>query len=157
MSRVATEGSVSGSRLVTQNMLLGLERGWMMGRGTESKKERKRQRWMAMLSWHAYVIWEKSRGCWCPNELICQLMPFLPSLGLTKPLVTPEQLAATVSPLTTLRRVNSEDSVCMTMGRSLSRTWTQNRMRELYALESPKGMNRIETQKVGLVVPNLSP
>lgn len=49
----------------------------------------------------------------------------LPSLGLTKPLVTPEQLAATVSPLITLRRVNSEDSVCMTMGRSLSRTWTQ--------------------------------
>lgn len=33
MSRVATEGSVSGSRLVTQNMLLGLESGWMIGRG----------------------------------------------------------------------------------------------------------------------------
>lgn len=35
MSRVATEGSVSGSRLVTQNMLLGLDKGWMIGRGTE--------------------------------------------------------------------------------------------------------------------------
>lgn len=27
MSRVATEGNVSGSRLVTQNMLLGLDKG----------------------------------------------------------------------------------------------------------------------------------
>lgn len=34
MSSVATDGSVSGSRLVTQNMLLGLDRGWMMRRGT---------------------------------------------------------------------------------------------------------------------------
>lgn len=39
MSRVATEGSVSGSRLVTQNMLLGLDRGWMMGRGTEREQK----------------------------------------------------------------------------------------------------------------------
>lgn len=37
MSRVATEGSVSGSRLVTQNMLLGLDKGWMMGRGTATE------------------------------------------------------------------------------------------------------------------------
>lgn len=37
MSRVATEGNVSGSRLVTQNMLLGLDKGWMMGRGTEKQ------------------------------------------------------------------------------------------------------------------------
>lgn len=35
MSRVATDGSVSGSKLVTQNMLLGLDKGWMMGRGTK--------------------------------------------------------------------------------------------------------------------------
>lgn len=38
MSRVATEGSVSGSRLVTQNMLLGLDNGWMMGRGAEEQR-----------------------------------------------------------------------------------------------------------------------
>lgn len=38
MSRVATEGSVSGSRLVTQNMLLGLDKGWMMGRGAEQQR-----------------------------------------------------------------------------------------------------------------------
>lgn len=40
MSRVATDGSVSGSKLVTMNMLLGLDNGWMMGRGTEKEKER---------------------------------------------------------------------------------------------------------------------
>ncbi len=60
---------------------------------------------------------------------------WLPSLGLTKPLVTPILLAATVSPLTTLRRVNSEDSVCMTMGRSRSRTYGQNRMRMFHLLK----------------------
>lgn len=31
MRSVATAGSVSGSRLVTQNLLLGLDRGWMTG------------------------------------------------------------------------------------------------------------------------------
>lgn len=31
MSSVATAGSVSGSRLVTQNLLLGLDSGWMTG------------------------------------------------------------------------------------------------------------------------------
>lgn len=40
MSRVATDGSVSGSKLVTQNMLLGLDNGWIMGRGTGTKKEK---------------------------------------------------------------------------------------------------------------------
>lgn len=39
MSRVATDGSVSGSKLVTQNMLLGLDKGWMMGRGTKKNKK----------------------------------------------------------------------------------------------------------------------
>lgn len=38
MSSVATDGSVSGSKLVTQNMLLGLDKGWMMGRGTKIEK-----------------------------------------------------------------------------------------------------------------------
>lgn len=38
MSRVATDGSVSGSKLVTQNMLLGLDNGWMTGRGTKKEK-----------------------------------------------------------------------------------------------------------------------
>lgn len=40
MSRVATDGSVSGSKLVTQNMLLGLDKGWMTGRGTKKRRER---------------------------------------------------------------------------------------------------------------------
>lgn len=31
MRSVATAGSVSGSRLVTQNLLLGLDSGWMTG------------------------------------------------------------------------------------------------------------------------------
>lgn len=31
MRRVATAGSVSGSRLVTQNLLLGLDNGWITG------------------------------------------------------------------------------------------------------------------------------
>ena len=31
MRSVATVGSVSGSRLVTQNLLLGLDSGWMTG------------------------------------------------------------------------------------------------------------------------------
>ena len=31
MRSVATLGSVSGSRLVTQNLLLGLDSGWMTG------------------------------------------------------------------------------------------------------------------------------
>jgi len=39
MSSVATEGSVSGSRLVTQNMLLGLDSGWMTGRGAGDGKD----------------------------------------------------------------------------------------------------------------------
>lgn len=39
MSSVATDGSVSGSKLVTQNMLLGLDKGWMMGRGTKIEKQ----------------------------------------------------------------------------------------------------------------------
>lgn len=46
----------------------------------------------------------------------------LPNFGFTKPLVTPRLLTATVSPFTTRRRVNSEDRVCMTIGRSLSLT-----------------------------------
>lgn len=79
---------------------------------------------------------------------------FLPSLGLTKPLVTPEQLAATVSPLTTLSRVNSDDSVCMTIGRSLSRTWKQNPMQESYTLRGVKRIDRPDKQEFGFVVPN---
>lgn len=38
MSRVATDGSVSGSKLVTQNMLLGLDKGWITGRGTKTRQ-----------------------------------------------------------------------------------------------------------------------
>lgn len=41
MSSVATEGRVSGSRLVTQNMLLGLDSGWMMGRGAARRKHKR--------------------------------------------------------------------------------------------------------------------
>lgn len=46
----------------------------------------------------------------------------LPSFGLTNPFVTPKSSAATVSPFTTLRMVNSAASVCITKGRSRSRT-----------------------------------
>lgn len=38
MRSVATAGSVSGSRLVTQNLLLGLDRGWMTGLWTVRAK-----------------------------------------------------------------------------------------------------------------------
>lgn len=44
MSSVATEGRVSGSRLVTQNMLLGLDSGWMMGRGAAGEKKQKQNK-----------------------------------------------------------------------------------------------------------------
>lgn len=43
MSSVATEGRVSGSRLVTQNMLLGLDSGWMMGRGAARERVKTQQ------------------------------------------------------------------------------------------------------------------
>lgn len=48
----------------------------------------------------------------------------LPSFGLTNPFVIPRSSAATVSPFTTLRMVNSAASVCITKGRSRSRTWS---------------------------------
>lgn len=44
MSSVATEGRVSGSRLVTQNMLLGLDSGWMMGRGAARERVKTQQK-----------------------------------------------------------------------------------------------------------------
>lgn len=46
-----------------------------------------------------------------------------PILGFTKPFVMPRFSAATVSPLTTRRMVNSDDKVCVTKGRSRSRTY----------------------------------
>lgn len=57
--------------------------------------------------------------------LLCRAppLPNSPILGFTKPLVMPRFSAATVSPLTTRRMVNSDDKVCVTKGRSRSRTW----------------------------------
>lgn len=57
----------------------------------------------------------------------------LPSLGFTKPLATPRVRAATASPFTTWSSVNSEDSVCMTRGRSRCRTCTRGQTREPFS------------------------
>lgn len=69
-----------------------------------------------------------------PQNRLINVCLHLPSFGFTKPLVTPRLWAATVSPLTTRSKVNSEDSVCMTIGRSRSRTWgwTRNKRGEYY-------------------------
>ena len=80
----------------------------------------------------AAVMLVRSPGVWKVNRDSIKLHFFvfwgvffwcLPSFGFTKPLVTPRLWAATASPLTTRSKVNSDDSVCMTMGKSRSRTW----------------------------------
>lgn len=76
--------------------------------------------------------WLKGSMWDCQRPTGCCAVPqwhagAVPSLGFTNPLVTPRLWAATVSPLTTRSRVNSEDKVCMTIGRSRSRTWARER------------------------------
>ena len=63
-------------------------------------------------------------GAALEQDFLCTklLSPSSPNLGFTKPLVMPRFSAATVSPLTTRRMVNSDDKVWVTKGRSRSRT-----------------------------------
>lgn len=159
MSRVATDGSVSGSKLVTQNMLLGLDKGWMTGRGTEEEKidnTRWSKHWCHFykkdfinngkglrngsschINTFSFLKLLPCKGCWCETVPLYPVTVSQsrfnsggwrsPSLGFTKPLVTPRLWAETASPFTTRCSVNSEDRVCMTMGRSRSRTCSTER------------------------------
>jgi len=105
-----------------------------------------------MNDWTSWACpWVCGRVRECVGVAVCVGVAYSPSLGLTKPLVTPRLFAATVSPLTTRSRVNSEDSVCITMGRSRSRTWGGGKRRCKTAGKYYKNKLKNRVKKIGWI------